>query len=115
MEWTGARTPKGDGLFAGGSKRDRSRSIRKAHRVAWVLQRGPIPPAHCVLHRCDNPGCVRGSHLFLGTVADNNRDMFAKGRARPRRFGAADRAKALRALAARSNPRIEAAREAVES
>jgi hypothetical protein len=33
-----------------------------------------------VCHRCDNRPCWRPGRLFLGTVADNNRDMFAKGR-----------------------------------
>lgn len=34
----------------------------------------------CALHRCDNPPCVRPSHLFPGTVPINNHDRHAKGR-----------------------------------
>ena len=52
-----------------------------AHRVAWELEGGPIPDGMRVLHRCDNPACVRPDHLFLGTQSDNMLDMFAKGRA----------------------------------
>lgn len=52
------------------------------HRVAWEIYRGPIPNGLCVLHRCDIPACCNPEHLFLGTKADNNADMIAKGRAR---------------------------------
>jgi hypothetical protein len=50
------------------------------HRVAWELEHGPIPDGMLILHRCDNPACWAPEHLFLGTQADNVRDMHAKGR-----------------------------------
>lgn len=53
-----------------------------AHRVAWELAHGPIPPGKHILHHCDNPPCVRtdGYHLFLGDHAANMADKCAKGR-----------------------------------
>lgn len=73
--WLHALDKKGYGKF---SLRGRP---TQAHRAAWELFRGTIPRGLCVLHRCDVPRCCNPSHLFLGTIADNNRDMAAKNRA----------------------------------
>ncbi|HEV8448623.1 MAG TPA: HNH endonuclease signature motif containing protein [Gemmatimonadaceae bacterium] len=75
--WTASAHVNGYGRFAI-SKRIQER----AHRVAWLIRHGEIPNGLCVLHRCDVPACVNVDHLFLGTLADNNADMMAKGRNR---------------------------------
>lgn len=68
--WTGPRNGNGYGTFGPG----------RAHRVAWELVNGPIPDGLCVLHRCDNPPCVRPDHLWVGTRSENTQDMLQKGR-----------------------------------
>ena len=68
--WTGSTT-RGYGKLDG---------RRYAHRVSYELAHGQIPVGFCVLHRCDTPACVRPDHLFLGTDADNVRDMISKNR-----------------------------------
>lgn len=74
--WTAFKNPKGYGLM-GHVQADGN---QMAHRVSWVMANGEIPAGMLVLHRCDNPSCVRPDHLFLGTAQDNADDMMRKGR-----------------------------------
>ena len=80
IEWVGV-TNRGYGVLKIGNTRD------KAHRLAWKEAYGEIPQGLCVLHRCDNPGCINLDHLFLGTKGDNNRDRKSKGRSRNQHTG----------------------------
>lgn len=73
--WTAAINNRGYGKF---SLETGKWSL--AHRASWLIHYGKIPKGLHVLHRCDNPPCVRPDHLFLGTGKDNFADMIDKGR-----------------------------------
>lgn len=75
--WTGAKT-RGYGQCTVDKRHG------YAHRFSWEMENGPVPPGLVVCHKCDNPACVRPSHLFVGTQRDNVMDCLAKGRANRR-------------------------------
>jgi hypothetical protein len=54
-----------------------------AHRFAYALAFGYIPPRMQVCHHCDNRRCVNPAHLFLGDWKANADDCTAKGRQNP--------------------------------
>lgn len=76
--WTGGRCPRGYGRIGNDDKKMKN---VLTHRAAYEDAIGPVPEGMNVLHRCDNPPCCNPAHLWIGTRADNNADMAAKGRA----------------------------------
>lgn len=81
-EWTASTYPPyGYGMFSVQTSDGKWRPVR-AHRASYELFVGDIPEGMFVCHSCDNPGCVKPSHLFIGSHEDNMADMFAKGRSK---------------------------------
>lgn len=73
--WGGFRHKSGHGQVSFGRGRP-----EYTHRLSWELHNGPVPEGMCVCHKCDVPACCNPEHMFLGTRADNMRDMWAKAR-----------------------------------
>lgn len=48
---------------------------QRVHRLVLAAQRDQL-----CLHKCDNPACLRPSHLYLGSSSDNLNDQFKRKR-----------------------------------
>lgn len=58
----------------------RNKTIQ-ASWIAWMLETQlTIPIGFEICHKCDVKKCCNPDHLFLGTRADNMKDMCVKGR-----------------------------------
>lgn len=77
-EWMGLRDKDGYGLLPYGKK------VHRAHVVALRLDGRHVPRGMYGCHHCDNPGCVRHDHLYVGTPTQNMRDAMERRRLRPR-------------------------------
>ncbi len=73
-EWQGAKSPSGYGNLTAAGR------TWRAHRFAWIISNGPIPPGLYVLHSCDNPCCVRPDHLTIGDGKENMAQAKARSR-----------------------------------
>jgi hypothetical protein len=64
-EWQGNTKPYGYGSFS-----IKNRTYR-AHRIAYMLEHGSIPPGLVIDHTCRNTKCVRPDHLRAVTQRVN--------------------------------------------
>ena len=72
--WFGPKNSQGYGQFSFNGYNYR------AHRFIWSYFNGEQPAKMCICHKCDNPSCVKPSHLFLVTYSENRIDAIKKGR-----------------------------------
>jgi len=80
--WQAGKYRRGYGMVCVGRTVDGRQHNSYAHRVAYVLAHGDIPPGLVVMHSCDVRDCVNPAHLSLGTQGDNIRDGVSRGRYR---------------------------------
>jgi hypothetical protein len=74
VNWLGRTDRKGRAMYKN------AKGGVAAARYLYTQVKGPIPYCLFVLHTCDNNRCVNIDHLYLGTLIENNHDMFKRGR-----------------------------------
>lgn len=85
--WTGSKV-------AGYGRITVNGRLTRAHRLSWEMHNGKsIPDGAVACHLCDTPACVNPHHIWVGTQADNLRDMHSKGRAADRFIGGKTKSK----------------------
>lgn len=67
--WGGAHSQTGYGFVR--FPADGVNKIQNAHRVVYMIEKGPIPKGLCLDHLCRNPACVNPDHLEVVTYSEN--------------------------------------------
>lgn len=75
-EWTGSLTTCGYGQFKIYDRGNGKQLVKRAHQVAWYLEKGEWPSYLC--HTCHNRACVNPSHLYEGNHQTNIRDKLKR-------------------------------------
>jgi hypothetical protein len=68
--WTGSKDRDGYGRFS-----VKGKSIL-SHRFSFLISTGESPEQ--VMHKCNNPSCVRPNHLAAGDCKDNLIDILVR-------------------------------------
>lgn len=77
--WTGCENVAGGGYGRMSVGRENGKNVLAlAHHVSWFLKYGYWPEK--LMHTCDNPPCVKLSHLKMATTQENMADKVAKKR-----------------------------------
>ena len=110
--WISARATNGYGKFGDW----KNRKTWAAHRLAWTLTIGPIPPGLEVCHSCNVKLCVRPGHLYLAphatNMADARRDgLYAVGARHPRARLTEEQVRCIRLQVAAGESRSAVARQ----
>lgn len=72
FNWTRSLASGYGKIWFGGSK-------DMAHRAAYFLGHGALPPKKIVCHKCNNKLCCNPHHMYAGTQSDNTKDMIKDG------------------------------------
>lgn len=70
-EWTAGKTAAGYGELFTGNRDGAQGRVVLAHRVAWSLTNGPIPPGLTIDHLCRVKSCCNPAHLEAVTQRTN--------------------------------------------
>jgi len=102
--WLGARNSNGYGRFRHVGRKEPATT---AHRIAYELAKGPLPPGTEPDHLCGNRDCQNPAHLEAVTRSENVRRGIARARAKGAALTGSNRqGRGMPAAEAADTPRI---------